>query len=205
MRLAEVAGEENSKRSLSLAQGRHLPRFSDIPLVDEEGRRELCAGASRPGLPLPGLRPPATVERGAREPEGLARRAHAHVPGQAFGRAQERFPSPRLNPSSPATFPWDLDHDARLAEFLAQTRVLPLELPIFVEALLVSVTFHRWPSNARTSCHFASRRERPPRRRSGRRSHCADSGWSPRPMPALGMTAIRGIARSMSVYRGRPT
>ena len=45
----------------------------------------------------------ATVERGAhRKPEGLARRAHAHVPGQAsVGRAQELFPSPRLNPSSP--------------------------------------------------------------------------------------------------------
>ena len=69
-------------------------------------RRVQGPGGSRPGLPLPGLRPPATVERGARDPEGLARRAYAHVPGQASGRAQERFPSPGLTPSSPATFPW---------------------------------------------------------------------------------------------------
>ena len=34
--IAKVADEDDPKRSLSLAQGRNLPRFRDIPLMDAE-------------------------------------------------------------------------------------------------------------------------------------------------------------------------
>ena len=61
-RIAEVAGDEDLKRSLSLAQGRNLPRFRDIPLMDEEDRAELCADLCR-GIARLGDLPPLAVER----------------------------------------------------------------------------------------------------------------------------------------------
>ena len=96
------AASRTLPRGRAVGEARRAQHTEDLrPLRFAQG-----PGGSRPGPPPPGLRPPATVERGARDPEGLARRAYAHVPGQASGRAQERFPSPGLTPSSPATFPW---------------------------------------------------------------------------------------------------
>ena len=81
-------------------RAQHLEHLRPLRFAQGPGRR-------RPGLPLPGLlRPPATVVRRVRNPQRLARGSHAHVPGKLSGRAQEDFPSPRLNPSSPDTFPW---------------------------------------------------------------------------------------------------
>ena len=112
-------------RGSAVREARRTQHLEDLAVL----RFAQGPGRSRPGLPLPGLRPPATVERGVRDPQGRARRAHAHVPGQAFGRAQELFPVPEAQPQQPRYFSLDLDHDARLAEFLAQPRVLPLERP----------------------------------------------------------------------------
>ena len=72
-------------------------------------------GRSRPGLPLPGLRPPATVERGARDPEGLARRAHPHCARPSFWPRSRALPVPEAQPQQPRNFSLDIDDDARLA------------------------------------------------------------------------------------------
>ena len=55
--IGDVVGGEEGGHALELAQGRHLPRFRDIPLMDREERRRLCAelckGIARLGdLPL---------------------------------------------------------------------------------------------------------------------------------------------------------
>jgi len=42
-RINEVAGEGDTQHTLGLAQGHHLRRFRDIPLLDEEARQALCA------------------------------------------------------------------------------------------------------------------------------------------------------------------
>ena len=61
-RIAEVVAGGDPKRSLDLAQGRNLPRFRDIPLMDEEAlselRAHLCEGVARLGD-----LPPLAIER----------------------------------------------------------------------------------------------------------------------------------------------
>ncbi|MYD13238.1 MAG: hypothetical protein F4107_07120 [Gemmatimonadetes bacterium] len=61
-RIRRVAGEEDAERSLSLAQGRNLPHFGDICLMNEEARGELCAHLCR-GIARLGDLPPLAVER----------------------------------------------------------------------------------------------------------------------------------------------
>ena len=55
---------------------------------------------------MPGRWPPTTIERGSGDPERSARGLYPYVRGQRLGRLHEFVPSSRLNPSSPATFPW---------------------------------------------------------------------------------------------------
>ena len=55
---------------------------------------------------MPGRWPPTTIERGSGDPERIARGLYPYVRGQRLGRLHEFVPSSRLNPSSPATFPW---------------------------------------------------------------------------------------------------
>ena len=63
-------------------------------------------GWGRAGLLMPGRWPPTTIERGSGDPERIARGLYPYVRGQRLGRLHEFVPSSRLNPSSPATFPW---------------------------------------------------------------------------------------------------
>lgn len=60
---------------------------------------------------------PEAADVSAQKPEGLAHRDHTHMPGQAYGRAQERVPSPRLTPGSPTSSPLDINDRACRAEF----------------------------------------------------------------------------------------
>ena len=63
-------------------------------------------GWGQAGLLMPGRWPPTTIERGSGDPERIARGLYPYVRGQRLGRLHEFVPSSRLNPSSPATFPW---------------------------------------------------------------------------------------------------
>ena len=66
-RIAEVVGDEDPTRSLGLAQGRSIPRFRDIPLMDDEARAELCADLCR-GIARLGDLPPLAIERSDKVP-----------------------------------------------------------------------------------------------------------------------------------------
>ena len=81
----------------------------------------------RTGLLMPGGRPLTTVPRGSGDTEGVARGLHPDMLRQLFGRLHEFFPSSRLNPSSPATFPW-IDDQVRLVELRLQACLLALQL-----------------------------------------------------------------------------
>ena len=66
---------------------------------------------------MPGRWPTTTIERGSGDPERIARGLYPYVRGQRLGRFHEFVPSSRLNPSSPATFPWTSPQiDGRLDE-----------------------------------------------------------------------------------------
>ena len=80
---------------------------------------------------MPGRWPQTTVERGSRHPERSARGLHPYVLGQLLGRLHEFVPSSRLNPSSPATFPWTSMIRCAFLEFLLQASVLALQLAHF--------------------------------------------------------------------------
>ena len=66
-------------------------------------RRLQGPGRSQPGLSLSGLKPPATVERGAHDPKSRTLRAHTRAPIQGYGCAHECFPFQAPTPGSPAT------------------------------------------------------------------------------------------------------
>ena len=55
---------------------------------------------------MPGSGPPATVEGSPWHPQRSARRRHADLRCERLDGHQQSFPCSRLNPSSPATFPW---------------------------------------------------------------------------------------------------
>ncbi len=63
-------------------------------------------GGRRTGLRMPGSGPPAAGERGPGHPQRPTGRRHADRPSEGSGGHPQSFPSRRLNPSSPATFPW---------------------------------------------------------------------------------------------------
>lgn len=86
------------------------------------------SGGGRVGLPIPGRWPQTKVERGSADPEHIARGPNRYVLGQLLGRLQEISPSSRLNPSSPATFPLNIDDQMRLVELLLEARLLALQL-----------------------------------------------------------------------------
>ena len=96
-----------------------------------------CPGGRRAGLPGPGSGPLATVEGGPGYAQCPARRRHADLRGQRRGGHQQFFPSLRLNPSSPATFPCTTrivcavaSSFSRRATFASSWRTLPLPPPI---------------------------------------------------------------------------
>lgn len=60
--IAEVVAGGDPKRSLDLAQGRNLPRFRDVPLMDEEALSELSAQLCQ-GVARLGDLPPMAIER----------------------------------------------------------------------------------------------------------------------------------------------
>ena len=65
-----------------------------------------CAGGRRTGLLMPGSGPLTTVEGSPWHPQRSARRRHADLRCERLDGHQQSFPCSRLNPSSPATFPW---------------------------------------------------------------------------------------------------
>ena len=152
----------------------HVEDFATLRLDQRPGRLG-------PGLPLPGLaRLPATAERGARNARGRARHLHVHLPGQLCGRGQEDFPSPRLTPGSPDTFPCT-----------SMTRCAFCAAP---HAGACSRA-RAWPPSSRSPC---------PPRVSGPASSPAPPAIPPAPPCATPTDANCTTPRASAVLRSRP-
>ena len=95
----EQRGDDFARRAVDEARGgEHVEDALALGIAQ-------CPGGALAGLPGPGSGPSATVEGGACQAQGPARRCHADLLGQRSGGHQQFFPSSRFHPSSPATFP----------------------------------------------------------------------------------------------------
>ena len=126
----------NTDRRPRPAASRTLPR--------ERGPRSAASTAPRrprcaPLRSGPGQEPAgAAAARSSASGDGRTWRARPRGPRTPRSRPRARpsfwprsraLPVPEAQPQQPRYFSLDLDHDVRLAEFLPQPRVLPLELP----------------------------------------------------------------------------